>query len=80
MSVSVLGAVLGATWMGLGAAFVWFLLNKTKGLENTKFFYGLTASEMRQKFGYFALASVLAGAAVGWVGGPTIVPIILGES
>ena len=79
MSTNVIGAVLGAAWIGLGSLAIWFLLTNTTILDKAKFNFGFKSYDLKQKFKYIAPAFILGGAILGWIGGPIIVPVILGE-
>jgi hypothetical protein len=79
MSVNAIGAALGAAWIGLGTLVICFLLRNSTLLDNAKWYLFFKSYNVKQNFKYIAPFSILAGACIGWIGGPIIVPVILGE-
>ena len=66
---NLVGAFVGAAWVGFGTVIIWFVLNKTKLLEGHVLNYGITSSDLRKYFKLIAALGICGGAIFGWFAG-----------
>jgi len=75
MSANIIGALFGAAWLGAGTVALWFILFRTQLLEGFRGNFGLTANDLRRRFGLIVAFALCGGSIFGWFGGP----ILFGE-
>jgi hypothetical protein len=72
MSANVIGALVGAAWLSMGAGVLWLLLFKTRLLEGAQLRNGIASDGLRRQFKWVAAAAAFGGGVVGWIGGPIL--------